>query len=307
MKKSALITGATGFIGSHLMSHLVSNGWSVTALVRKSASPRGFAYPGGVEVVFDDAADADGSMLSNELARVKPDVVFHLASLFLAAHTPADIPNLVESNVLFGTRLLDAMTRAGLTRFVNTGTAWQYYQDKMENPVNLYAATKSAFDSIVDYYHEAAGLSTITLKLYDTYGAHDPRAKLVHLLTKAAASGEHLAMSAGGQKIDLVHVDDVVRAFALAGERLLAAAKPLHESFTVSSGDPLSLRELVGIFEKATGTKVNVGWGERPYREREVMIPFTKIVSIPGWAPKIKLEDGLRAVYAASRDEPKLK
>jgi nucleoside-diphosphate-sugar epimerase len=304
MKKTALITGATGFIGSHLTSHLIANSWSVVALVRKSTAPRSFSFPQGAAVLFDDANDTDGSVLTKEISRIKPDVVFHLASLFLAAHTAADIPRLIESNVLFGTRLLDAMKRSGLHRFVNTGTAWQHHEDKLANPVNLYAATKSAFDSIVDYYAESSGLSTITLKLYDTYGENDPRAKLVQLLMKAAQSGEHLAMSPGAQKIDLVHVDDVVQAFRLAGERLLAAKSPLHEAYTVSSGAPLALRELVGVFEMATGAKVDVGWGERPYRDREVMTPFTKITSVPGWSPQVTLEEGFRAVYASGLSGP---
>ncbi len=318
MKKSALITGGKGFIGTNLVKNLLSHGWSITALVRKSATDLTLAFPEGVELIVDDqATDLDGSSLTSALKRTQPDVVFHLASLFLATHSSADIPRLIESNVLFGTRLLEAINQAGLTRFVNTGTAWQHFEDKNDNPVNLYAATKSAFEAVLAYYNQAAGMSTITLKLYDTYGEGDPRAKLVHLLIKTALTKEHLAMSPGEQKIDLVHVSDVVEAFRLAGERLLATenlpatSKPCFESFTVSSGQPIKLRDLVGVFESATNTKLNIGWGERPYRDREVMIPFTKHASVPGWAPKVELKDGLRSVYAATVDattaEPKSK
>src|SRR4051812_1833664 len=81
------------------------------------------------------------------LKACKPDVVFHLASLFVSDHRVQDVQNLVESNLLFGTQLLEAMAQAGVKRIINTGTSWQ-----CPHPFNLYAATKQAFESILGYY-----------------------------------------------------------------------------------------------------------------------------------------------------------
>ena len=131
-----------------------------------------------------------------------PDVVFHLASLFIAEHQPAEVTALVDSNVRFAAQLAEAMTRAGATRLVNTGSAWEHFEG--DEPANLYAATKRAASEIFRYYAAATPLRVVTLKLFDTYGPDDPRPKLIPALLAAAKSGRKLAMSPGLQKLDLV-------------------------------------------------------------------------------------------------------
>ncbi|RME61371.1 NAD-dependent epimerase/dehydratase family protein, partial [Candidatus Parcubacteria bacterium] len=159
--------------------------------------------------------------------------------------------------------------------------------------VNLYAATKKAFQDILQFYIEARGLRAITLKLYDTYGANDPRPKLINLLQRAAETGEALALSPGEQKADFVHVDDVVNAYRIAAERLLGGQVAGHEGYGVYTGRPLTIRRLVALMEEKLGRKLNVTWGGRPYRDREVMAPYYGLPTLPGWKPKHALEDSL--------------
>jgi len=201
---------------------------------------------------------------------------------------------LIRSNVLFGNQLLEAMKVSGVRFLINTGTSWQHYNNEDYNPVCLYAATKQAFEAILEYYVQACDIKAITLKLFDTYGPNDPRQKLFHLLNKAAMSGEPLDMSAGEQLIDLVHVDDVVDAYMIAAQRLLDGKVSVHEDYAVSSGCSLPLKELVALYSDATGWNVNVNWGARPYRFREVMRPWDKGRAIDGWRPKIALGKGLK-------------
>jgi nucleoside-diphosphate-sugar epimerase len=199
-------------------------------------------------------------------------VVFHLASLYLADHRPEQVDALVDSNVRFPAQLAEAMSAAGATRLVNTGTAWQHYRTEGYNPVNLYAATKQACIDLLQYYHDARGLSVITLKLFDTYGPGDKRRKLVQLLIDAALSGEALDMSPGEQVVDLTHIDDVVEAFLIAGDTLLRAEAPLNADHLLS-GERFTIRELAVAVSQALGRNVDARFGERPYRSREVMIP----------------------------------
>jgi len=291
--KRALVTGATGFIGSHVARTLREHGWDVSLIVRpnsqKPADLSGFRF-----------LEHDGST-QNLIAIVKearPDAVFHLASLFLASHTPNDIERLITSNVLFSTQLLEAMSEAGVTKLVNTGTSWQHFlsESKEFHPVNLYAATKSAFEAILQWYVEAKNFSVIDLKLYDTYGPGDARPKLIQLLFKTLQTNSPLSMSPGEQKIDLVYIDDVVDAFVKAGELALQASPKTLESFVVSSGHPLSIQDLVATLNRVAGRAAPVTFGGRPYRDREVMIPWKIGRSLPGWRPKINLEVGLRRI-----------
>lgn len=289
--RRALVTGGTGFIGSNLVRRLAIEGWDVHVLVRANSN---------VHILRADAGrlschEHDGSAqhMNELMQRVKPDTVFHLASLFLAQHTSDDLEPLVTSNVLFSTQLVDAMATTGVEHLVNTGTSWQHYLDADNRPVNLYAATKQAFESILAYYADSFGLKVMTLALFDTYGPNDPRAKLIALLWKTALAQRPLAMSPGRQLIDLVHVDDVVSAFVQAAD-LLHVQTVAHARYGISSGRPMQLVDLVALFEAATGHTLPITWGERPYRPREVMVPWTSFEALPGWSPRIALETGIQ-------------
>lgn len=293
----ALITGAGGFIGARLARRLLSEGWAVDLLARPSTK------------IADDLSTAaihrfDGTTggLITVIEAARPDVVFHLASLYLAEHKSVDLEPLVASNVLLTGQLAEAVTATlpvGSARLVSTGTAWQHYRGPGYVPVNLYAATKQAADDLLRYYIDARNLSSITLKLFDTFGHGDTRRKLVQLLMDAASSGQRLGMSPGEQIIDISHVDDVVDAFVVAGHRLLAAANPLDESYFVS-GERLRVRDLVPIVELATGRRLDVVFGERPYRAREVMEPVLLVEGqrLPGWIPRRLLADMLPTLSA---------
>lgn len=291
----ALVTGATGFIGSHLVKHLLVNGWQVGALGRKASLA---SVPAGVERFTHTGATAK---VMEAVKTFKPDVVFHLASLFVADHKPEQVEEIVTSNVLLGTQLLEAMKAAGCTAMVNAGTAWQNLRTKAPfdgpeyRPVNLYAATKQAFEDIAAYYVETGGLRLVTLRMYDTYGPHDRRRKLVKVLLEAAAAGTRLKMSTGEHLMDYVHVDDVCRALVHAGGLAVTMTAPGAEVYAVSGGDRRTLREVVGAVEQATGNKLRVEFGAQPYRTREVMHPWEG-PALPGWKPQVTLVEGLRTL-----------
>ncbi len=295
----ALITGAAGFIGGGLARRLLVEGWAVHALLGPFCQREALAEVKDRMTIHDH----DGSMESLQaiLGAARPDVVFHLASLFLAEHQPKDVKDLVASNLLFSTQLAEAMAVTGASRLVNTGTSWQHFNAPGYRPVNLYAATKQAFEDILAYYHDARGLSCITLKLYDTYGPGDRRRKLINVLLDAAATGEPVALSPGHQEIELSHLDDVTAAFSTAALRLLAADAPLWESYLIP-GTRLTVRTLVARLEAASGKPLRASWGERPYRPREVMVPMAADgPALPGWCPEVDLDRALRELLVRPR------
>lgn len=294
----ALVTGATGFIGSHLVSRLLGDGWRVECVVR----PESDCSDLPPEVVCS-VHDGSTAALTGIVADAAPDVVFHLASLFISEHGPEHVVPLLASNVVFGAQLLEAMAVAGVSSLVNTGTSWQHFCDANYEPVNLYAATKQAFEDIARFYVDARGLDILTLELFDTYGPDDPRLKLFRLLADTAASGATLQMSAGEQLLDLVYVDDVIDAFMVAAERLLSEGFTGAESFAVSASQRISLRELVSFYSEVTGAEVRVNWGGRPYRQREVMVPATRTPVLPDWEPRVGLREGIVRTAQASQME----
>ena len=294
----ALITGSTGFVGSYLAKRLVNKGWDVHIIVRPNSSLDIISDVIEKLTIYRHNGTTGG--LLGILNEAKPKIVFHLSSLFLAEHQPKDIEPLIKSNILFGTQLVEAMISKQVYKLVNTGTSWQHYNNEDYNPVNLYAATKHAFEAIFKFYTETTPLKVITLKLFDTYGPNDPRPKLFALLRKVASENKPLAMSPGNQLIDLVYIDDVVEAFILAAARLLENKVQSHERYAVSSDKPIKLVDIVKVYEKIIGRKLPIKWGDRPYRNREVMKPWQNYKVLPAWKPNISLEEGIKRCTMAT-------
>ncbi|WP_027091816.1 NAD-dependent epimerase/dehydratase family protein [Cohnella thermotolerans] len=290
--RTAIMTGASGYIGSHLAKELIRQGWSVHAIVRPLSAIDALNGSDGLTIHVHDGT-TDG-MIDIMKQAEDASVVIHLASFFRAEHCTSEVEPLIQSNVLFAAQLVEAMCAVGIRNLINTGTSWQHYRDEAYNPVCLYAATKQAFEAILKYYVEARSLSVINLKLFDTYGPNDPRPKLFTLLRRAAASGLPLAMSPGEQLLDLVYIDDVVEAYLVAIEFMLGKMQPLLEDYAVTSGQHLSLQEIAAIYSKVTGVELPIQWGGRAYRDREVMVPWTKGQVLPGWVPRVDLETGIR-------------
>lgn len=296
---NVIMTGVTGFIGSHLAEVLLMDGHRIHAIVRRKSKIEDL--PALVrENVFFHEYDSSNTLLDIFAGisgrREKVDVVYHLASLYLPRHTYEDIEALVSSNVLFGTQLLEAMKQNEVRHLVNAGTSWQHYGNEDYNPVNLYAATKQAFEDIEKYYTETMGLRVINLHLFDTYGIGDKRKKIIALFQKISQSREVLKMSPGEQLLDLVHIDDVISAFRLAGRYLVEKKYEYCGTYGVSSNVRIPLRKLAEEYERIACVKLNILWGGLEYREREVMIPWNKCDNLPGWVPRVDLESGIKSM-----------
>lgn len=286
-----LVTGATGFIGRNLIKRFVNQDYSLTAIVRSNSNTT--FIDSNVEVFY---YSGDTSELETFFRNHQFDGVIHLASLFLASHNPKDIAPLMQSNIQFGTELLEVCKQNQVKWFLNTGTFWQHYESDSYNPVNLYAATKEAFEVIAKYYTQTSDLVFATIKLNDTFGPNDTRNKVFNLWQKIAASQESLEMSGGEQIIDISYIDDVVDAYCLLIKELNSPqrAKFHNRSFVVSSKERMSLRDLAELYQNATHSKLNINWGQRPYREREVMRPWEGGEPVPGWKPKYSLAQAIQ-------------
>jgi nucleoside-diphosphate-sugar epimerase len=289
---TALVTGATGFVGSHVARRLVGNGWSVHLLVRDQSkltpinkildSVTLHWHNGSTEGMFDIMKAAH------------PDIVIHLAALSYVNYEPSDIVPMLQSNVIFGTQLAEAMVSNGVYQLINTGTYSQHFENKPYSPSCLYAAAKQAFEDMLTYYTEATPLKVITLKLFDNFGPDDPRSKILNLLHKSAKENKPLAMSPGEQFIDIMYIDNVVDAYEVSANRFLTGLAGKNEVYAVSSEKPIRLKDLAKTYENISGHQLQIQWGSRPYREREAMVLWDQGKPLPGWKVKITLEEGIR-------------
>ena len=295
------VTGATGYIGSRLAIALQHSGYEVHALLRVG-SDDDLLRPVAGRITLHETGFEPAS-LQALLSEHSADVVIHLASNFVATHTAGQIPALLQSNITLGTNLLEACAGSGVRCFINTTTQWEFWKDADRSPVCLYAASKRAFQQIVDFYASACAIDVVTLALTDTYGPNDPRGKILGKLIEAGHSGDELAMSPGEQLLDLVHVDDVVSAFQLTVSAMLGNDDKQfcgNQRYELYSGAPVSLRQLARLVERALGKTLELRWGEREYREREVFAALHVSAPLPRWQPQIQLVDGIAAMLQQS-------
>lgn len=226
--------------------------------------------------------------LSNYLKDKAIDGIIHLASLYITEHKSEQVKDIVLSNIYFGTALLEACKLANTKWFLNTGTIWQNYNtpdySDLYNPVNLYAASKQAFITMARFYSETTPIRFCTLKLCDTYGENDTRKKIFTLFGQIAKSGELLNMSPGEQKLDILHISDVVDGFAHLAT-LLNDRKNSRNEYVLSCGYQRSLKEWARLYEERNKVTLNINWGGREYRQREVMKPYIGNI-LEGWNPK---------------------
>lgn len=287
--KRVLLTGATSYLGGRLAEALLEDGAAVYALVRgRRRLPRGVR-----------PLRYDGSMRSVAAAveRARPDTVFHLASVSLLSHAPADVDLMEAAIFRLGTQLADASARAGACSFVLAGSYWQQRGPADPAPVCLYAAMKTALEDLLLYYSARTALKTASLRLFGIYGPGDARGRLIGQLVESARSGRTLDLSPGRQTLEMLYIDDAVSAFRHAGRMLERRAALSGRAWAVGSGERTTLRGLVRAFSAQVGP-VKVRWGGRPYRPGDVMIPWDG-PRLPGWRPKVKLDEGLRMAAGA--------
>ena len=279
------LTGANGFIGSHLKNFLEKDGDEVFSCYRDKK------FAGKNDFIYEEKINN----LINFFKKIKPDMVIHLGALFISEHKSHDVEPLISSNIKFTNYILEAMSKSGCDKIINTGTSWQNYKNNYYSPVSLYAATKQASLDILYYYHKVHNINYINLKLFDTYGPNDKRKKLFQLLLSHNNKSKKLKMTGGNQKNNLTHVFDVCRANNIT-KKILYSKKNCSLEYAVASSKNIKLKNLVNKFIKLNKLKINIGWGEKNYRKIEVFEPWNNYKIVPRYKPQYDLDDGLKSL-----------
>ncbi len=292
---SAIISGGTGYIGSHVVKYLLNEGWEINIISRPGS---GYSNVEDVKSRLDIFEyEGDINSLIQYFKQKNVDVVMHLAAAVITNYTPEQVSTLIRSNVEFGTQVLEAMTYCDTRLFIATGSYWQNYNSATYNPVDLYAATKEAFEKILQYYVDAHGLRAITLRLFDVYGEDDKRPKLWNILRDIAGTDRSIDLSPGEQLLDMVHVSDVARAYEAAYRLLTEDNKILNEVYGVGSGKQIPLRDIVTLYQQLIGKSIKLNWGARSYKAREVMRPYVGYKNLPNWQPSVGIKTGLIKLF----------
>ncbi|MEV0438326.1 SDR family NAD(P)-dependent oxidoreductase [Streptomyces spectabilis] len=304
----AVVTGAEGFIGSHLTEGLVASGHRVRALVQyNSFSSYGWLETlpadvlAGVEIVLGDVRDP-GSVRA---LVTDAEIVYHLAALIAIPYSYQAPHSYVDTNVTGTLNVLEAVRHAEVPRLVHTSTSETYGTARTvpiteDHPINAqspYAASKAGADLLADSYCASFATPVVTLRPFNTYGPRQSMRAVIPTVIGQVAAGER-AITLGDLRPtrDFTFVEDTARAFLAVGTAPADAV--LGRTFNAGTGGEISIGDLVRLIGKVMDTPLDVTADEERVRPAasEVMrlvADATRLREATGWSPEHSLEDGL--------------
>jgi nucleoside-diphosphate-sugar epimerase len=288
-----LLTGAAGFLGSHLARRMVREGVQVTALVRARSDLRRLAdVRAGIELAEGDLFDP-GS-LETVVQACKPDVCVHLA-WYVDRDQSRSLRNL--DYVSASMRLLQFLDSAGCRRTVVAGTCLEqdtaagYLSESTPSaPQNLYAACKHALHVMAEAFQKRQGRTLGWARLFNFYGPWDNDWPLIPDVIRTLLEGHPCDLTLGTQIRDFMYVEDMAAA-------LWALARTdVDGAFNVGSSRPVTVAAVASLIGKLLGREDLLRFGARPFSPfdcRFCCANNEKLKAATGWAPQVDLEAGL--------------
>ena len=257
MKKNILITGASGFVGSHVLDDCLKNNFNIYAVFRNSKKNVNFAkkYKKKIFPIFYNNI----YQIKNKLTNCKIHTVIHCATHYIKKHVHNDIENIIKSNVLFSTILLDVVVNIKIKKFINLGTVWQHFNGTKNSAFNLYAATKQSFECIFNYYkNQYRKIKFYNILLTNTFGANDKRNKLVPILIKNyKKKNQNKINIPKNLSMNLIDVNEVTKCL-----NILLKNNFESNNYVIKSKQDVKIFNLINFLNNNLEKKINVNWSK---------------------------------------------
>jgi CDP-paratose synthetase len=284
--KKILVTGGTGFLGSHLVCAMVQHGYAVSVLKRKASDMRRLATVSN-RITTYDVEDRPLSRPFEDQSGF--DAVIHAATCYGRKGETAS--KVFHTNTEFPLQLLEASVLMGTKLFLNTDTA-------LPHTLNAYALSKKQFSDWGRHYAKEPGILFLNVVLEHMYGPGDDRSKFTtHVIRSCYQNVPELQLTAGEQQRDFIYISDVIAAFLLLLEKFDVGQNGFQQ-FTVGSGQPVSIRKFVNLSHSLTNSTTRLLFGALPYRPNEIMQSSADINAMRalGWIPKVSLQEGISRI-----------
>jgi nucleoside-diphosphate-sugar epimerase len=302
---TVLVTGATGFVGAHVVRDQIGRGFEVHALMRADTDEHRLAdLSGSYTPVVADLRDHEG--LTALVRALAPDRVLHLGAAAMHAGRSPDAAELIATNLGGTVTLLDACRDLPVEAFVNVGDAFEYgpgsgalAETTPCTPTSLDGITKLAASLYGAAVANATGLPVVSVRPFSIVGRDDDPRRLVPRLVATARAGEGIALSDRRVVRDFVAVADVVELLELAAEQ---AGRVAGRVFNCGSGLATTLGDVVATVEAVTGRTIDAEWGAFPVAEHDLDHPVADTAAAAtelGWRPTRSLADMVDDLWRA--------
>jgi NDP-hexose 4,6-dehydratase len=309
MTDIAAVTGAEGFIGSHLVEGLVRRGHRVKAMVLYNMwSSTGWLetvdkdVSDQVEVVFGDVRDPATVLQLVEGA----SVVYHLAAIGSVPYSYSAPRSFIDTNTIGTMHVLEAARACRTPRVVHTSTSETYGTARTvpiseAHPLQSqspYAASKTAGDKLAESYHLSFGLPVVTLRPFNTFGPRQStRAVIPQIITQLASGSKQLMLGALDPTRDFSYVLDTAEAFMTVGGAPASAV--IGELFNCGPGDDIAIGKLAEDIARLMGVEADIVEDPKRLRPKDsevmrLVCDATKLRERTGWAPRYTRDEGLR-------------
>jgi nucleoside-diphosphate-sugar epimerase len=303
-RNQALVTGAAGFLGSHLTRALLADGWKVAALVRPGADLRRLEGAGeGLEVVEADVTDL--AAVSHALRSIQPAVVHHLAGDTSVRRFGGEwevVARAIDNNLSGTLNLVRAIAEAGplVECLVRAGGLEEYGagpapadEAQREQPTSPYGASQAATTHWCQMLQPQLSFSIVNLRPALVYGPGQGADFLIPALIRSLLDGEPFAISDGTQIRDYIHVDDVIDGFRRAAERATTLRGAV---INISSGEQYRVGEVARLIAETIGRPdlLKVAGAPRRAGDLDNVSGLNALAArLLDWRPKVGLADGL--------------
>lgn len=313
---TVVVTGAGGFIGSHLVERLVREGARVRAFVRYNSRNEWGALDwistevtSDVEVVLGDLRDIES--VTRALAGAR--FVYHLGAQIAIPYSYVSPRDFFETNVIGSLNVAQAALQSGAEHVIHTSTSEVYGSAQTIpiteahplNPQSPYAASKVGADTMMGSFHRSFGLPVTVLRPFNTFGPRQSARAVIPTVIAQAVAGGPVVLGSLSPRRDMTYVEDTVGAFVAAASHPEAIGRTIQ----LGTGEDASVDEIVEIVGELLGQALEVRADSA--RVRPERSEVARLISSPqlageliNWSPEISLREGLRRTKAYIEEHP---
>lgn len=281
MVKQVLITGGTGFLGSHLVNKLSEEN---EIIVLKRSFSNTWRIDNNKNIIY---YDLDKIEIEKVFKENDIDIIIHTATKY--GRSDEEIEELIESNYMYPLKILKLGKKYGIKTFINTDTV-------LPKNINIYSLTKSHFKDWLKYYSKK--LKIFNLKIEHMYGEKDSNKKFITFIIQELLENKiNIDLTEGTQERNFIYIEDVINAYKKILKKEKEFLNGYHE-YEIGTDKNITIKDLVEKIKKLTKNKKTVlNFGAKKYRQNEMMkssSDFTKFKKEFEWEPNIELEEGLK-------------
>jgi NAD dependent epimerase/dehydratase len=311
-----LVTGAGGFIGSHLCEELVRRGADVTAVVRYTSRPDPGNLVYAAPEVLDEIEVVRGDLTDPLTARrlvAGAETVFHLAASISVPYSFVAPSEVVAANVLGTLAMLDAARASGVARFIQMSSSEVYgtaqgdfiSEEHVLAPQSPYAASKIGADKLAESYWRTYDMAVVVARPFNTYGPRQSARAVIPTIINQALHADEIRIGSTAPTRDFVFVLDTVEGLL----RLAESDRAVGQTINIGTGTDVSVGDVIEQVKAITGFRGEVVAEEGRVRPANAEVgrliaDVSLLEQTVGWRPGVSLEDGLRAAVEFFREHP---